>query len=87
MKYDFIKVTFTSDEWAEVGKDVNGEEFGSFQRLLIKIKRGTNAARTCEISPVDAIRCRTFARYCPGGYETRYKAIVAAMDRVLDIRA
>jgi hypothetical protein len=81
MNYDPAVIEFTVDELAVVTRPVHGRG-GGMQILLRRILQTLNRdTRRASVRPQDIPSCRTYAEYCPGGYETRFRVIVAALER------
>lgn len=80
-KFDFVALKFTAEEWSIIDRAVNFENKGGWQGALLKmLPRVDRKARTVTVSPVEIL---TFEKYAKGegGYQDRFRAILAAVGR------
>ena len=81
MKWGNWILTLTPDEYEKVTRAVNGT--GGHQRLMRTVlERLDHKQKTLDLSPAQLGRVRTYAKaYGGGGYQDRFKAILAAAER------
>lgn len=78
-----ITVTLTSDEFAIATRPVvsHGGHQGLLRKILPRLNRST---RQLELLPQHIAKMREYAaEYGDGGYQGRFRAILAAVDREL----
>jgi len=80
-----VLVELTVDELAIVTRTIVG--LGGMQGFLLRLVPRITKDRRLVLAPNEVAQIRRYATdYGPGGYEDRFRAIVAAIERELDTR-
>jgi hypothetical protein len=78
---EVVTATLTPEQWAVFSRPVNAARGGGMQMLLRKLlQRANHELRRVTLLPQDLARVRKYAGYCEGGFEDRFRALLAAVD-------